>query len=680
MNITANKTETANKLHIKMLPKLAYKGIVSNKNVYYPYLAAGIFSVFTYFIFASILHNDIIKMMPKSAYMWVLLELGKGLLAIILLIFLIYANGFLVKRRRKEFGLYHMLGLEKKHIGVMMFCESVILYAVALCGGIILGLVFSKLFFLLLLRICRMPAEIGFVFEPAAFRETLSYFGVVYLINYAGSLWEVGKARPIELMSGSKKGEKEPRFLWIYAILGMVSLCGGYYCSITAQVDSMIFLNFFMAVFLVIIGTYFLFTSGSIAFLKWMKTRKKMYYRPQNFITVSGMLYRMKKSAASLSNICIFSTMALITLICTAALCVGLDGCTRFTNPYDLSMSYRDGKPERREFTSKVEELEEQYQIKVSRIDIYDDIPFHVRQEGNRFVLQTGEDYTSEYQMNLLVQDDYNRIADHPVSLTENEALIYSSGPDFGYDTVDFFGKTFRVSEETDSFFPYPKADSNTFNGRYMLVVQDEEVRDACVRAWCEANGVADTDEYIEEVVTQRIKILLQDADRDKKAFIEELAEWGQGQPGFESLQNGLDWRENNRVTYGSLLFIGILFGMIFFMCLVLIMYYKQVTEGYEDRNNFGIMQKVGMSDGEIQGTVHRQILMVFGLPLAGALFHTMAGMFMVKCLFAVISLFDMRLFVGSIIGVSALFVVVYGVSYLITAQTYYRIVRQEEG
>ena len=179
--------QSTGQLRIKLLPKLARKGIVSNGNVYYPYLAAGIFSVFTYFVFASILHNDIIKLMPKSAYMWIMLEIGKGLLSIILLIFLIYANGFLVKRRRKEFGLYHMLGLEKKHIGVMMFFESFLLYAGALCGGILFGVVLSKLFFLLLLRICRMPAEIGFVFEPAAFRETLVYFGFAYLVNYARS-------------------------------------------------------------------------------------------------------------------------------------------------------------------------------------------------------------------------------------------------------------------------------------------------------------------------------------------------------------------------------------------------------------------------------------------------------------------------------------------------------------
>ncbi len=664
-------------LRIKLLPKLARKGIVSNGNVYYPYLAAGIFSVFTYFVFASILHNDIIKLMPKSAYMWIMLEIGKGLLSIILLIFLIYANGFLVKRRRKEFGLYHMLGLEKKHIGAMMFFESLLLYAGVLCGGTIFGVVLSKLFFLLLLRICRMPADIGFVFEPAAFRETMVYFGVVYLVNYAGSLWEVGKARPIELMSGSKKGEKEPRFLWLYAILGVAALGGGYYCSITSQLDSMIFISFFLAVLLVIIGTYFLFTSGSIAFLNCKKTRKRNYYRPENFITVSGMLYRMKKSAASLSNICIFSTMALITLICTVALCAGLDGCTHFVYPYDLKLAYRGDKVSLQDIRQEIDVLEDRYGLKAERIDVYDEVTLHVRQTGNRFGLQTGEDYANEYQFELLVQEDYNRMENRTVSLEENEVLIYSSGPDFGYDTVDLFGQILQVQEELEGFFSYPKAEGNTYNSRYMMVVKDKAVRDACILAWCKACGVEDTAGFIKDDEIQRVRILLEGADEEKKAFIGELSEWGQRQPGFDELQNGVDWRENNQITYGSLLFIGILFGMIFFMCLILIMYYKQITEGYEDRDNFGIMQKVGMSDREILGAVHRQIRMVFGLPLAGALLHTMAGMFMVKCLFAVISLFDMRIFAWSIIGVSAMFVLVYGVSYLITARTYYRIVKQ---
>ena len=659
------------------MPQLAWKGITTNGNVYYPYLAAGIFAVFTYFVFASILQNDIRDLFPKREYAWIMLYLGKWLLSVILLFFLIYANGFLVKRRKKEFGLYHILGLEKKHIGAMMFVESFLLYVSALCGGIIFGLVLSKLLFLLLLRICGMPTDIRFVFEPEAFKETIVYFGYVYLINYGGSLRQVGKARPVELMSGSRKGEKEPKFLWLYAFLGMAALGVGYFCSITSQIDEMIFMNFFLAVFLVVIGTYLLFTSGSIAFLKWMKTRKRTYYQPENFITVSGMLYRMKKSAASLSNICIFSTMALITLICTLSLWIGMDGCLHFTCPYDMTMSYCDEKVSQSDVMQEIDSLEEKYGLAAQRVDVYDKVELSVKKIENRFEIQDGKNYAEWYAVDIVTQDDYNSVQNSSVSLAEDEALIYSSGRDFAYDTIDFFGRELQVQEEIDEFFPHPKAEGNIFEARYMIVVRDEQVRDTCVRAWCATVGVEDVDGFLQSDETRRVLLLLKGADEEKSAFLEEFSVWGQSQPGFTSLQNGVDRRENDHIMYGSLLFIGVLFGLIFFMCLILIMYYKQIAEGYEDRDNFGIMQKVGMSDQEIYQTVHRQILMVFGLPLVGALLHTMAGMFMVKGLLGVLSFFDMKIFIGSIAGVSVLFAAVYGASYLFTAKTYYRIVKQ---
>ena len=239
---------------LKFLPAMALRSVISNGNVYYPYLAAGIFSVFTYFVFASILQNDLIKTLPKSAYAWMMLSIGKGLLAFILICFLVYANSFLVKRRQREFGLYNILGLEKKHIGSMLLFEAVFVYGMVMAGGIILGLVLAKLLFLVLLRMCSLPAETAFTFHFKAFQETLAFFAVVYLINFAGNLWQMGKAKPVELMSGSKKGEKEPKLLWVWALLGLLTLGGGYHISITSQIDSMIFTNFFLAVFLVIVG------------------------------------------------------------------------------------------------------------------------------------------------------------------------------------------------------------------------------------------------------------------------------------------------------------------------------------------------------------------------------------------------------------------------------------------
>lgn len=661
-----------------LLPKLAWRGIVANKNVSYPYLAAGIFSVFIYFVFSSILENDIVTLLPRSSYVWVMLKLGKGLLSVILLLFLIYANSFLVKRRTGEFGLYHILGLEKRHIGVMMFWEAVFLYIGAVLGGVIFGVALSKLMFLLLLRICRMSADVPFVFSPSAFADTVCYFGFVFAVNCVYSLWQVGRAQPVELMAGSRKGEREPRFLWLSALLGAAALIGGYWISIISQVDSMIFISFFGAVFLVVIGTYLLFTSGSVALLKWMKKRKRFYYSPKNFITVSGMLYRMKKSAAGLSNICIFSTMTLITLICTVAVAIGMDECVHFEDPYDMMFYYEAESVTPREMEEEMAALSEKYGLAAKRVDLYHKIDLPVHWDGNRLGVRIGggADY-NDYALYLMTLEDYNGVEGRGISLSEDEALIYFSGRDFGYDTVNFMDMEFSVKEELTDFYPYPKAEGNGFNAVFVMVVRDRQTWNRCVGAWCEANGIEDVEGYVKDVEKLNVKVLLDGEEKEKQAFLKELGEWGQSLPGFSDMLNGLERRESTRVMDGALLFIGILFGVIFFICLLLIMYYKQITEGYEDRAHFDIMQKVGMSDGEIRGTVRRQILMVFGMPLAGALMHTAAGMFMVKGLLAVISLFDTRLLAGSVIGVSVLFAAVYGVSYLATAKTYYRIVKR---
>ena len=660
---------------------MAWKGILRNGNVYFPYLIAGIFSVFTYFVFTSILHNDIIKVLPRSGYAWMTLYMGKGILSLILILFLVYANSFLVKRRQKEFGLYHILGLEKKHIGIMLFFETILLYAGAVAGGVLFGMVLSKLLFLMLLRMCNLSVEVSFVFYPEAFRETIVYFLWVFGVNFAVGLLQVGKARPIELMSGSKKGEKEPRFLPVYALAGVAALAFGYYCSVTSKVDSMIFVDFVLAVSLVIVGTYLLFASGSIAFLKWMKGRKKFYYKPGNFVTISGMLYRMKKNAAGLSNICIFSTMVIITLICTVSLHLGMDSLVHFVHPYDMTALYGEEKIAKEEVAQEIAALEEKYGLAATRVDIYDRIRLAVRKEGDRFVMRKDNvrfsDYAEDYRLEIITAPEYERIENRTVDLQDNEVLLHCSGRDYGYDSVDFMGVKLQVKEELTSFFPYPKAADNTFGACYVMVVKDRQVQEQCVRAWAEANGVTDMEAFLESDY-RFIGIVLAGEDAQKNAFLGEFAQWCQSRPGFFDLTDNVEGRRDLGTMYGALLFLGILFGLIFFMCLILIMYYKQITEGYEDRNSFDIMQKVGMSDREIRGTVRRQILMVFGLPLAGAVMHTAAGMVMVKGLMGAVSFFRVDLLFWCTIAVIVIFMAVYGVSYTMTAKTYYRIVRHE--
>lgn len=280
---------------MKLLPVMAYRGVKQNRLVYRPYLMACLFSVFSYYLFSSILHNDLMERLPKAAYAWLMLNLGKGLLSVILFLFLLYAGSFLQKKRGRELGLYSLLGLERKHIGIMLFWENAGMYAASVSAGILLGFVLNKLMFLFLLRMSRLDVEVAFYFSAEAVMETLRYFAFVFLCVYVRSLWGIFRMNPAELMSESRKGEKPLKRVWLWSVVGILLLVCGYGLSVTSKMDSMIFTDFFLAVFLVVLGTYFLFTSGSVAFLQFLKKNKRIYYRPSNQVTISGMLYRMKR-------------------------------------------------------------------------------------------------------------------------------------------------------------------------------------------------------------------------------------------------------------------------------------------------------------------------------------------------------------------------------------------------
>lgn len=660
----------------KLLPKLAKQGIVSNKMLYYPYMIAGIFTVFTYFVFASILRNDLMSILPHRAYAWIILEMGKNLLRIILFCFLIYAGSFVTKRRKKEIGLYSLLGLEKKHIGIMLFWETLMIYAITEAGGMILGTVLSKLFFLLLLKLSKLSLHVEFALTGGAFMETLAYFGVVFSFNFLNQLYQVGKFRPTELMGESRKGEKEPRFLAIWSIVGVTVLGLGYFTSIRSKDDSMILINFFFAVFLVIIGTYLVFTSGSVFVLKLIRHSKKLYYRPANFITVSGMFYRMKKSAAGLVNICIFSTMVLITLICTLTVYFGLGDVAYHNCPYDVMIEYAQESISEDAAAKEVEMLKEKYGVEIERADLYDVIYLSCKKDGNCFQLTTDPSGADTYRVMITTLETYNHLMKTEETLAEEEILIYSTGVDFGYETLEFMGIKSSVKGEVEEFVPYPKARQNRFDQSYIIIARDDAARDNYVRAWAGQNGVEDMESFLKSG-RQHLGVLLEGEDAKKAAFVDELTGWCHMQNGFVSEQNGLTGRAEIYSMYGGLLFIGVIFGVDFFLCLLIIMYYKQVSEGYEDQINFAIMQKVGMSEEEIKSTVHKQIFMVFGLPLLGALLHTAAGMFMVKNLMFLINFYNTALMLWCVLGVSAVFILIYGSSYLKSAKTYYRIVNR---
>ncbi len=654
-----------------LLPKMAADNIRKNGSTYFPYVGISIFAMFTYFVFDLILKNDIMRTLPKGTYALVLVEIGFVLLGIIMIPFLYYTNSFLIKRRKRELGLYSILGMEKKHIGIMMFWESVVVYVAVIASAILLGLLFSRLIFLLLLNLARMPVDVSFAVNPGAVVDALVFYAFISVLNLLVNLVQVGKANPVELMGDARKGEKEPRHIGLWSILGLAAVGYGYYMAITAKVDSMIFVGFFGAVFLVVIGTYFLFTSGSISFLRLVKRNKALYYRAENFITVSGMLYRMKKSAASLSNICIFSTMVIITVVCSVSVYLGTDSIVRSFYPKDFQVDFvghevvdRDGLQE------QIVSLARDARVEVSDYVDYAYVECTAHLQEGEFSIDPALDWDYEnwYRTRLMTLAEYNRMEGAQETLGVGEVLMYSTGLDFGRDRVSFAGEDFAVKEELMECRIARKVNMGSFDASYVVVAADEAELERIA-------GLLGMDAASSWSYRCRFNHQGETADVDR--FSESLRAYVSSLPGFAQYRDNREDMKDAVSMYGSLLFIGIFFGSIFLICLLVIMYYKQITEGYEDRKNFEIMQKVGMSDEEIRRTIGTQVRMVFLLPLFGALLHSAVGMKMVLMLLGSIQFHEPGLLFTCALVTGLVFAVLYGICYKRTSAVYYRIVKK---
>lgn len=659
------------KRKMNLLPRMAATNIRKNGATYLPYIGISVFAMFTYFAFDLILKNDIMYTLPKGVYALVLVEIGFVLLGVIMVPFLYYTNSFLIKRRKRELGLYSILGLEKKHIGIMMFWESLIIYGIVIAAAISLGLLFSRLIFLLLLNLAKMPVNVEFSVSPKAVADTMVFYAFITGLNLFVNLIQVGKTNPVELMGDARSGEKTPRLTWLWSILGVLALGEGYYRAVAAKLDSMLFLDFFLAVFLVIIGTYLLFTSGSIAFLKIMKKNKKLFYRPDNFITVSGMLYRMKKNAASLSNICIFSTMVIITMVCSFSVYFGLDSITASRFNRNVQVTFIGRNPtDRQALREQAAVLAAQYGVEPENWLDYARVKLSAHLDNNQFNVdeELREDYENWFVVKLLTLEEYNLAEGASESLEPGEILIFSTGRDFGSDKILFGEKEFSVKRELDSSSFGRKVESDTFERNYIIVTADEG-------ELAEIAGLLKTD-----AANSWTYLCCFDLPREGEEAENFSAAFEQYVSGLSGFAGYSDHRENLRDSesmYGSLLFIGIFFGLIFLICLLIIMYYKQITEGYEDQKNFEIMQKVGLSDEEIRRTIRKQIKTVFLLPLAGALLHTAVALRMIMLLLGAINFYERNLLLLCTLVTTCAFALFYSLCYRRTSGTYYRIVKQ---
>lgn len=653
-----------------LIPRLTVGGIRKNASSYVPYLLITVFSIFTFFIFSAICDNAIIMTLPRAMYVLALMQIGRVLLGIILAPVLFETNKFLVKQRKGELGLYNVLGLDRQYITLLMLLESVIIYVTTLLAGIGFGCIFSKLIFLILLNMAGLPVEASFTISMSSIVTTAIYFGILVIFNLIYNLWQVFKAKPIEMMKASKKGEKQIKGLGIKSLLGFLILGTGYYLALHTEVNNGIFLKFFLDVFLVVVGTRILFSTGSITILNKLKKTKRIYYQKNNFVTISGMLYRMKRNAHNLSNICIFSTMIIITLIFTVSVFFGKEETIRFNYPLDITCKFSAA-------TFKEEEALEQAISDIAAkngVTIEERHAFHyqsteVIKEGTCLRMRREEDdpYMRDYNIRLLSLSDYNACEEKHETLQPDEVLVYSTQANFPGDEITVGDQCFKIKAHLTHFSFERREERNLGQIWYYIVFQDSTVVSNVAKA-------LGTPEVQDLYYLKGLK--LGGKEEAKRAFATELKAWCEAKPGFNQMENVQEWAEESESMIGGLLFLGIFFGIVFTACMVLMMYYKQLSEGYEDQRSFKIFKQVGMSSAEIKGTIKRQILLVFFIPLIMATLHTLVAIHVVINLLAVILLFNKPLIIGSSLAVLLAFAMIYVISYILTSRAYYRIVR----
>lgn len=673
-------------MHKGIFSRLAKQNIRNNKSTYIPYIITCIFCIAMIYMMEFLRDCPTLDQAVRQAdEVRMIVFTGEIVVEIFCIIFLIYSNSFLMKRRQKEIGLYNILGLERNHIGIVMFLETIITSIGSFAGGIAAGIIGSKLALLLLLKLLHIPSVLGFYISVKGIFTCLFMFGIVFLMILFLNLAKIHLSRPVELLRGNNTGEKEPAAKWLMALIGFICLGAGYYLAVTTESPIKAITIFLLAVILVMAGTYLLFTAGSIVILKFLRRRKSFYYRTGNFISISGMLYRMKQNAIGLASICILSTGVLLMISMTVSIYFGMNDIMLNRYPYDVDMSVTSISED--ECQTAIEAFEKaiadnKVPVEKSVEEIYLDIV--CSKNGDQILIKpanTIRNSDSVLVLSLFTQAEYERLTGISANLNDGEIFAwYPSAVQKDSVTVD--ETEFTVKKWLDKNPLTCGEDAVSDNA--VLVVTDEDFKKFDEMRTEMYKGVSSAPAG--EDLTLHLGLDITGSETDKIDFgtpvmevVKDLKKNG-GLSENSWITSGI--RQQEYESYyadnGSLLFIGILLGSLFLMGTAMIIYYKQISEGYEDQKRFEIMQKVGLSRREVRSSVRRQILMVFFLPLLMAMLHITMAFPMIRRMLLLFGMTNTKLFIGCTAGTVLIFAVVYGLIYLMTARSYYHIVERK--
>lgn len=671
-------------MRINVYPKLAWEGIRKNKRLYVPYIAMGALMVMMYYLLRFLQDSPVIGVMRGAVTLSTVLPMGYAVIAIFSIIFLFYTNSFLIRQRYREFGLYNILGMNKQNVCMIMAWESIFVGGLAIVTGLAAGILLSKGAELVLFNLVHMDISFDLRISAVSVFYTITGYIIIYLILLLNSVIKVWFAKPLDLLKSNKVGEKMPKRTWVYAAVGMVLLGAAYYLAVSIKEPLTALMYFFLAVIMVIIGTYALFMAGSVVLCRILQKNKRYYYQPNHFISVSSMMYRMKRNGAGLASICILLTMVLVMLSSTTSLYFGIEDSLvgRYPHSVNVVVGFSDVEDLNSENLKKLYEAVRENSPEVKETDCYTmggTSGLFSDQGINLDVTSVDvsmNDYEQVGTLQVMSLEEYNRLCDADETLNADECLLYANRITYDSDTFTIVdGSSYKVKKMLDNCVKDGDLDS-MMNPSMIMVVPDFEeclknVSDFRTRTEGTVMALRWKCGYDVESTEQETK--------EAEAIEESLARLSETKSVDGLIFYSVDSREDNRESFydlnGSLFFLGIVLSTVFLLAAVMIIYYKQLSEGYEDYTRYEIMQKVGMTKQDIRKSINSQMLTVFFSPLLMAGLHLCFAFPFLWKIMMMFGLNNRTLIIAITVICYIIFGIFYAVVYKITSNLYFHIV-----
>ena len=660
----------------RLTNKLAISNLIKNRKLYYPFALSVILAVTISYLFYSVAFNPKIGDLRGASAIQFTLQLGLVVVTLASAIIVLYANSFVMKNRSKELGVYGMLGLEKRHLIGMTFKELLIFGLVTVTSGIGIGALFDNLIFAILLKLAKMKVELVATFQWSVVLSILLVFGLIFLVLVFLNTLRIIRMDALQLSREKVKGEKKGRFLVLQTLVGLMALGSGYYLALSVTEVMKAIATFFIAVILVIVGTYLLFNAGITVLLQLLKKNKRYYYQPNNLISVSNLIFRMKKNAVGLATIAILSTMVLITMSAATSIYNGSENMKKLMYPHDFDVKGQNVEVE--DLDQLLSQYASEKNLTISNKDVLTYAIFGLSsQEGTKLTtFEKGQNNVTPKTVFLVFdQKDYEKMTGQKLHLTDNEVGLWVKNDQLkGQKAFNLNNQNYTIKEEIQQDFVI-----NHVSNQYVLLISDynylvvpdlqsflDKYQDSAV--YPQFYGGMDVTASLEE------QLKLSD---DFEEFVNNFSHNLKNEDGMVfGGGTASDAIAQMNALFGGVLFIGIFLSIIFMIGTVLVIYYKQISEGYEDRERFVILQKVGLDQKQIKQTINKQVLTVFFLPVIFAFLHLAFAYHMLSLILKVIGVVDTAMMLSVTLSICGIFALIYVLIFMITSRSYRRIVQ----